>query len=85
MSSNTTTSVGSATPGETSGLVVRRTEAVAPETRVRHFDELSDDVQQVLVEFDGEKAIVPPTHAMADEITTDTTVVFSDYYRIEVV
>ncbi|WP_458209581.1 hypothetical protein [Haladaptatus sp. NG-SE-30] len=85
MATNTTTSVGSAPTGDAKSLLVRRTETVAPEGQVHHFDELSDEFQQVLVEFDGEKSVVPITQQLADEVTADTTVVFTDYYRVEVV
>ncbi|WP_227353572.1 hypothetical protein [Haladaptatus salinisoli] len=77
--------MGSPPTGETSTLVVRRTDTVSPETRVRHFDELSDELQQVVAECDGEEAVVPTTRRLADEVTTDTTVVFTDYYRVTVV
>ncbi|WP_435155037.1 hypothetical protein [Haladaptatus sp. DFWS20] len=85
MASNTTTSVDTVPNGGTNSLVVRRTETVAPETRVRHFDELAEETQTLLMEFDGEEMAVPVTRALADDIDTDTTVVFIDYYRIDVV
>lgn len=85
MASNTTTSVDTAPSGGASSLVVRRTETVAPETRVRHFDELTEETQTLLTEFDGEEMAVPITRALAADIDTDTTVVFTDYYRIDVV
>ncbi|WP_227374561.1 hypothetical protein [Haladaptatus halobius] len=85
MASNTTSSVGSPPTRETSALVVRRTDTVSPETRVRHFDELSDELQQAVAEYDGGKTVVPMTPRLANEVTTDTTVVFTDYYRVTVV
>ncbi|WP_049969712.1 hypothetical protein [Haladaptatus cibarius] len=83
MASNTTTSVDAVPSGGANSLVVRRTETVAPETRVRHFDELSEEAQTLLTEFDGEESVVPITRALADDINRDTTVVFNDYYRID--
>ncbi|WP_266078376.1 hypothetical protein [Haladaptatus caseinilyticus] len=85
MASNTTTSVDTVPSGGASSLVVRRTETVAPETRVRHFDELSEATQTLFTAFDGDEMTVPLTRELATDIATDTTVVFTDYYRIDVV
>ncbi|GAA0227051.1 hypothetical protein ACFFQF_11415 [Haladaptatus pallidirubidus] len=82
MASNTTTSVDAVPSGGANSLVVRRTETVAPETRVRHFDELSEEAQTLLAKFDGEESVVPITQSLADDINSDTTVVFIDYYRL---
>ncbi len=85
MASNTTSSVDAVLNRGTGALVIRRTDTVLPETRVRHFDELSEPTQNLLTEFEGEEMAVPITQELADDLTSDTTVVFTDYYRIDVV
>ena len=83
MASNTTSSVEAVLNRGAEALVIRRTDTVAPETRVRHFDELSETAQTLLAEFDGEEMVVPSSRA--NDIDRDTTVVFTDYYRIDVI
>ncbi len=85
MASNSTSSLGSASTGETAALIVTRTETVPAGVRVQSFDELSDASQQLLAEFDGHEKVVQMTNTVADEFTEGTVVVFNDYYRIEVV
>ncbi|ODR81613.1 hypothetical protein BG842_25785 [Haladaptatus sp. W1] len=83
MASNSTSSLASASTGETA-FTITRTETVPAGVRVYHFDELSEATQQVFAEIDGRERVVRMTEAVANEFTTDALVVFDDYYRIDV-
>ncbi|MGA9401126.1 hypothetical protein [Haladaptatus sp.] len=84
MASNSTSSLKTVPAGETAALIISRTETVPAGVQVYHFDELTEETQQVLAEFDGGEKVVQMTGALADEFDRDALVVFNDYYRINV-
>ena len=62
-----------------SGCVrVTRTESVPADSRVRHFDELSDSAQDVVAGADDGTVVCGAPDLSAGEV-----IVFTDYYRIE--
>ncbi|MGA9401324.1 hypothetical protein [Haladaptatus sp.] len=84
MASNSTSSLRSASAGESAALIVTRTETVPAGVPVRSFDELSDTAQGLLAEFDGHEKVIRMTSDVAEEFTEDTVVVFTDYFRVDV-
>jgi hypothetical protein len=84
MASNSTSSLRTASAGEAAGLIISRTETVPAGVQVYHFDELTEETQQLLAEFDGGEKAVRMTGTLANEFDTDALVVFNDYYRIDV-
>ncbi|KZN25467.1 hypothetical protein A4G99_02980 [Haladaptatus sp. R4] len=84
MASNSTSSLGSASTGESAALVVTRTETVPAGVPVRSYDELSDTAQGFLAEFDGHEKVVRMTSDVSEEFTEDTVIVFNDYLRVDV-
>jgi hypothetical protein len=82
MATNTRTSGKTPAHRETTAITVRRTETVPPDTRVCHFDELDEHTQQVLADLDGDRAVVPVSESVAQEMVDDVVVVFTGYYRV---
>jgi hypothetical protein len=80
MSSNTIS--GTDSDGRT--VRVRPATTLPAGAPVRHFDELSEEVQQLLADHDGSgSAAVTPE--VATELADEPVVVFSGYLRIELV
>ncbi|WP_241981536.1 hypothetical protein [Halorubrum sp. GN11_10-6_MGM] len=59
-------------------LRLRRTGRVPADARVRHYDELDDDEQDVVRELAGDPRTAPETGDLDD----GDVVKFTDYYRI---
>jgi hypothetical protein len=78
MSSNTTSRADR--DGRT--LRVRPTTDLPPGTPVHHFDELPEQAQQIIAEYDGRSSVVvtPELAALFDD---EPVVVFSEYLRVE--
>jgi len=57
---------------------LRRTGTVPPDTRVRHYDELSDETQNAIYEIAGRPRTTPETGDLAD----GDVVKFTDYYLV---
>ncbi|UPW01112.1 hypothetical protein M0R88_03180 [Halorussus gelatinilyticus] len=78
MSSNTIS--GTDSDGRT--VRVRPATALPADTPVRHYDELSEEVQQLLAEHDGGGSVAV-TPEVAAELADEPVVVFSEYLRVE--
>ena len=78
MSSNTT----SRTESDGCTLCVRPTETAPHGVPVRHFDELPERAQQLLVDH-GARANVAVTPEEAALFADEPVVVFSEYLRVE--
>ncbi|WP_159484060.1 hypothetical protein [Halorubrum sp. JWXQ-INN 858] len=57
---------------------LRRTGTVPPNARVRHYDELSDDTQDAVVELAGRARTLPETADLDD----GDVVKFTEYYLV---
>ncbi|UPV75037.1 hypothetical protein M0R89_02970 [Halorussus limi] len=80
MASNTIS--GTESDGRT--VRVRPATTLPASAPVRHFDELSEEVQQLLADHrDGGSVAVTPE--VASELADEPSVVFSEYLRVELV
>ena len=80
MSSNTI----SGTERDGRSVRVRPTTTLPAGAPVRHFDELPEEVQQLLADRDG-GGTVAVTPEIATALADEPVVVFSEYLRVELV
>ncbi len=59
-------------------LRLRRTGLIPPDTRVRHYDELSEEAQVLVRELAGRPETAPET----GELDDGDVVKFTDYYQV---
>jgi hypothetical protein len=59
-------------------LRLRRTGWIQPGARVRHYDELDEDAQNLVSELAGRPQTVPETGNLVD----GDVVIYTDYYQV---